>query len=170
MRELQELFDLYELEMQPKPQMQDDVPSSYGGPNKGNFEHPVTQQRNEVDYMRAQGMNPVEAHKSVYGDVDTGDVESKASLASTLGRVQDDGNKRAVLIEPEKGSILARDAKLEKEQDQVTPDDLRTPMNQQVPDSEQNPAAVAGVAEQLENTEEYDYNEDVAYLQKFGRA
>ena len=26
------------------------------------------------------------------------------------------------------------------------------------------------VAEELENTEEYDYNEDVAYLQQFGRA
>ena len=82
--------------------------------------------------------------------------------------MQDDGNKRAVKVEPEKKSIFARDAELEKTMDQVTRDDLRTPMNQQVPDSEQTP--VDQVAEELENEEEYDYNLDVDYLQKFGRA
>ena len=50
----------------------------------------------------------------------------------------------------------------------MTRDDLRTPMNQQVPDNQQKP--VDQVAEELESVEEYDYNMDVAYLQKFGRA
>ena len=170
MEPLQELYDLWEAEMgvQPKPDMQDAEGAHMGGPDAGNYEHPVTQQRNEVDYMRAQGMNPVEAHQKVYGEVDTSNVESKAQLASTLARVQDDGNKRAVKIEKEKQSIFARDAEMEKSMDQVTRDDLRTPMNQQVPDSEQTPADQ--VAEELDFEEEYDYNLDVDYLQKFGRA
>ena len=160
MRELKELFDLYELEMQDKPQLQDEAPTNYEGPNKDDFQHPVTKRNNEVDSLIAQGQNPIKAHHAVYGDTDPSDTQSKATLASTLGRLQDDGVKRGVNIEPEKGSILAKDAKMEKELDQVTPDDMKTPMNQQVPDKDQ----------QLEKQEEYDYNEDVAYLQKFGRA
>ena len=113
-------------------------------------------------------MNPVQAHQQVYGEINTGDIESKSALASTLGRVQDDGNKRAVTIEKDKRSILAMDSEIEKARDQVTRDDLRTPMNQQVPDYQQTPADQ--VAEELETEEEYDYNLDVAYLQKFGRA
>ena len=167
MKELQELFDLYEA-MVAKPELQDTEASDVAGPNEGNFEHPVTQQRNEVDYARAQGMNPAEAHQAVHGEVDTTSVESKAKFASTLGRVQDDGNKRAVKVEPEKQSIFAKDTEVEKQLDQVTRDDLRTPMNQQVPDREQTPGDQ--VAEELDYVEEYDYNEDVAYLQKFGRA
>ena len=167
---LADLWDLHEAEMgmQMKPELQDAQGAHMGGPNEGNYEHPVTQQRNEVDYMRAQGMDAVTAHQKVHGDVDTANVESKAALAATLGRVQDDGNKRAVKVEPEKKSIFARDAELEKNMDQVTRDDLRTPMNQQVPDSEQTPADQ--VAEELDFEQEYDYNLDVDYLQKFGRA
>ena len=165
---LVELYQLWEAEVMQKPDIQDAMPSSVEGPNKGNYEHPITQRRNEVDSLIGTGMNPVQAHQNVYGEVNTGDIESKAALASTLGRVQDDGNKRAVTIEKEKGSILALDANLEKVLDQVTRDDLRTPMNQQVPDSQQTPANQ--VAEDLEIADDYDYNEDVAYLQKYGRA
>ena len=167
---LADLWELHEAEMavQAKPDLQDAEPPHMGGPNADHYEHPVTQQRNQVDYMRAQGMSPDEAHQAVHGNVDTTSVESKASFAATLGRVQDDGNKRAVKIEKEKQSIFAKDAEAEKALDQVTRDDLRTPMNQQVPDREQTPADQ--VAEELDYEEEYDYNLDVDYLQKFGRA
>ena len=168
MEPLQELFDLFELMVRDRPQMQDAIPDTNVGPNAGNFEHPVTKKKNEVESLIAQGMDPYQAHSSVHGDVDLSNVESKAMFAGTLGKIQDDGVKRGVRLEPDKGSILSRDARIEKEMDQVTRDDLRTPMNQQVPDDQQTPADQ--VAEELENEEEYDYNEDVAYLQKFGRA
>jgi hypothetical protein len=167
---LEDLYSLYEAEMNvmSKPQMQDEIPSGYESPHKGQYAHPITKMRNEIDSLIAQGQDPVNAHQSVHGDVDPGDINSKAELAATLGRLQDDGNRNAIKMEPEKGSILSRDAEYEKQQDDVTHDDLRTPMNQQVPDEQQTPQDQ--VAEELENTEEYDYNEDVAYLQQFGRA
>ena len=115
-----------------------------------------------------QGSNPVEAHQGVHGEVDLADSTAKRNLASTLGRVQDESLKRKVFIEPEKNSLLARDTSLEQELDQTTHDDLRTPMRGQVPDRLQTPADQ--VAEEVDNEEEYDYNLDVSYLQKFGRA
>ena len=55
--------------------------------------------------------------------------------------------------------------------DQVTPDDMRTPTEMEVPNALQQPdGATSGVAEEVDNTEEFDYNFDVAYLQKYGRA
>ena len=108
------------------------------------------------------------AHQSVHGDLDPSTTTSKAQLAATLGRLQDSGTTGAVKIEPEKESILAKDARIEKELDQVTDNDLKTQMNQQVPDKEQTPQDQ--VAEALDFGSEYDYNEDVAYLQQFGRA
>ena len=165
MRELKELFDLYELEMQPKPSLQGEAPANNEGPNHHNTVlHPVTKRTNEIDSLIAQGEDPIKAHHAVYGDTDTADVQSKAALASTLGRIQDDGSSTTVKLDKDSQSLLAKDAKLEKELDQVTADDLRTPMNQQVPDDQQTPV------DQLDKQEEYDYNEDVAYLQKFGRA
>ena len=100
----------------------------------------------------------------------TSNIESKAQFASTLGRIQDDQLKAGVKIDKNNPSpsILAKDAMMDKKLDQVTRDDLRTPMNQQVPDREQTPQDQ--VAEELDVEEDYDYNEDVAYLQKFGRA
>ena len=152
----------------PKPDLQDQIPAGYEGPHKGQFEHPVTKQRNEIDSLIAQGMNPVQAHQSVHGDTNPGNIESKAQLASTLGRIADDGINSGLRIDPKSNSILARDARYEKQMDAVTHDDLRTPMNQQVPDDQQTPQDQ--VAEDLYIEEEYDYNSDVAYLQKFGRA
>ena len=168
---LQELYDLAEsmLSVQEKPPLQNDNAPHLEAPHKGQFEHPVTKQRNEVDSLIAQGMEPTKAHMSVHGDVDTADTQKKGALAGTLGRIQDNDTRRAVKIEDDKNSILARDARLEKQQDAVTFDDLRTPMNQQVPDDEQQPSQ-GGVAEELNLSEEYDYNQDVAYLQQFGRA
>ena len=172
MKDLQELFDLYEADLmnriQSKPQLQDEEPSSNVGPDKGNFEHPVTQQKNELMQLIGSGVDPVTAHQQVYGEVDTGNVESKAQFASTLGKIQDDGSTRSIKMEPNKGSLLSKDAAIEKQTDQVTRDDLRTPINQEVPDDQQTPTDQ--VSEELEKQEEYDYNLDVAYLQQFGRA
>ena len=167
---LQELFDLYEAEVAPqaKPQLGTEPSSGYEGPNNDNYQHPVIRKRNMVDNAREQGMNSADAHQSVYGDVDLADVDSKSKFAATLGRYQDDGGKRAVYIDKDKGSILAQDSRIEHEMDQVTQDDLRSPMYQQVPDKLQKPGEE--VAESLENQDDYDYNLDVDYLQKFGRA
>ena len=52
--------------------------------------------------------------------------------------------------------MLARDKEKEKMND-VTPQDLKSPMDQEVPD-------------ELENQQEDWYNFDVAYLQQYGRA
>ena len=168
---LEELYELAEamLNVQEKPPLQNDEAPHHESPHKGQFEHPVTKQRNEVDSLIAQGMEPTKAHMSVHGDVDTADTQKKGALAGTLGRIQDNDLRRGVKIEDDKNSILARDARLEKQQDAVTFDDLRTPMNQQVPDDEQQPSQ-GGVKEELNLSEEYDYNLDVAYLQQFGRA
>ena len=168
---LDELFELFNEEMNrvAKPDLQDEMPSNNEGPNKGNFEHPVTQQKHQLEDLLGAGVDPIQAHQQVYGDIDTSNIESKASLASTLGKIQDDGTRQGVKLDKTgQPSILAKDAKIEKALDQVTHDDLRTPMNQQVPDEQQTPQDQ--VAEELENEEDYDYNLDVAYLQKYGRA
>ncbi len=167
---LEELYTLFEAEMNvmQKPDFSSEVSSGYESPHKGQYEHPVTKQKNEIDSLIAQGTDPMTAHQSVHGDLDPSTTTSKAQLAATLGRLQDGGTSGAVKIEPEKESILAKDARIEKELDQVTGNDLKTQMNQQVPDKEQTPQDQ--VAEALDFGSEYDYNEDVAYLQQFGRA
>ena len=169
---LQELYDLYESEMNvmDKPDLMANSAPNNESPNKGNYRHPVTMKRQEIDALVAQGMNPISAHQSVHGKVDSGEITSKGKLAGTLGRIADNGVRSGVIVEPEKGSILAKDAEIEKELDQVTANDLASPMNQQVPDRDQTAADQYTVSEELEITEEYDYNLDVAYLQKFGRA
>ena len=156
---LQPLFDLYETMM--RPALQDPEPPTVASPQRDDYQHPVIQQRNEVDGHREGGAAPEDAHELVHGAVDTGDVESKAKFAATLGRVQDGKDKKGVTLDKnaEFKSIMAKEAEAEKAVDQVTPDDLKTPMSQQVPDEEQ-----------VDTQEEYDYNLDVAYLQKYGRA
>ena len=155
---LQQLFDLYEAEM---TQLQDPVSPTVASPNAGEYQHPVIQQRDEVDSHRENGAEAHDAHEMVHGAVDTADVDSKAKLAATLGRVQDGKDKKGVTIDKnsEFKSLMAREDELEKSADQVTPDDLRTPMSQQIPDEQQ-----------VDTQEDYDYNLDVAYLQKYGRA
>lgn len=167
---LEELWMLHEAELNrmPKPSLQDATPTANIGPNSGNYEHPITQRRHQMDDLLGTGMDAIEAHKQVYGEVDTGDTESKAALAATLGRIADDGSRSTIKVDKDKeASIYAKDKRYEKAMDQVTRDDLRTPMNQQVPDDQQKPV---DQVESLEISDEYDYNEDVAYLQKFGRA
>ena len=166
---LEELWDLVEeMNVMPKPDLSAPPPSNYESPHKGMFEHPVTKQKNEIDSLIAQGMDPAKAHQAVHGDIDPGDIQSKGQLAATLGRIQDDGIVNGIKPDPERRSILSKESEFEKKQDAVTHDDLRTPMNQQVPDDQQTPQDQ--VAEELNISDDYDYNEDVSYLQKFGRA
>ena len=166
---LAELWDLAEeLNVQPKPQLNTDFSAAYEGPNAGDIDHPVARKRQALDAEMEQGNDPIESHQSVHGEVDLGDTTSKRQLAGTLGRIQDERSKNGIRIEPEKGSLLARDAEIEMKMDQTTHDDLRTPIRGQVPDRLQTPADE--VAEEVNTGVEYDYNEDVAYLQKFGRA
>ncbi len=165
---LKKLWELYdETLVQDKPELQSELPAFTGSPNEKDYEHPVIQQRRVVDELRKKGMSPEDAHQQVYGDIDMADVDSKKNLASTFARVQDDGNKKNFKIEKDAPfkSLLAVDQDIEKNNDKVTADDLRTPMSQEVPDENQDPDKP-----QLDKQEEYDYNEDIMYLQKYGRA
>ena len=164
---LQELWDLWEaqapLQAAPTPFV--------GTPENDKFdnEHPVTQQRRAVDTLRLQGMKAGEAHENVFGDVDLSNTDAKRDLSSTMGRVQDDGNRKAVRIDMDADfpSIMANDNKITAMTNQTTVSDIRTPMNKQIPDMLQDPNDGAAPVEQQE---EMDYNWDVAYLQKYGRA
>ena len=166
---LQQLWDLYE-EMRgvPKPPLTEPEESGMGTPT-GNYEdHPVINDRKKVDALRLKGMSPEEAHQMVYGELDTSDVDAKGKLASTLGRVQDDNGRKGIKIEKdaEFKSLLARDDELEKQVQQTTPADMATPIDKQVPGVLQQPDDRVALTQQ----EEVDYNDDVDYLQKYGRA
>jgi len=160
---LQQLWDLYEdLSVQDVPELQPDPePSGIGTPQTGDYQHPVIQQRKQVDDLRQQGMSDEDAHQQVYGEIDLANPQSKADFAATLSRVQQDADKKGVKTEDDADfkSLLARDKELEKSQ-QVTPGDLKTPYRQEVPDEQQ----------EVDTQEEFDYNLDVAYLQQYGRA
>jgi uncharacterized protein YaaR (DUF327 family) len=86
------------------------------------------------------------------------DPESKAQLASTLHRIQTDSEKRGVQVDKNATfkSLFAKEKEAESNSD-VTPEDMKTPMGQEVPDG-------------LEQQQEDWYNFDVAYLQNYGRA
>ena len=139
---LDELYDLWESEVNyvEKPDLSNPGQSfAMGTPQTGNYEHPVIQSRNNVDMLRQQGV-PIEiAHQAVKGSVDTGNIQSKADLASTLGRVQDGDQHSNLMVDKNAKfkSVMATDAAIEKQLDQVTRNDLRTPMASQVPDYQQ---------------------------------
>ena len=145
-----------------KPSFESEEPSAMGTPTEeppdGAREHPVIQQRRQVDDLRAQGMEDTEAHQAVYGEVDLSNPESKAQLAATLHRIQTDDEKRGVEVDKNATfkSLFAREKEAEADSD-VTPEDMKTPMAQEVPDG-------------LEQQQEEWYNFDVSYLQQFGRA
>jgi len=168
---LHQLWELYEDFME-KPELRDEPPATIGTPEDEDFEHPVTQERRKVDLARASGMEADAAHEAIFGEVDTGDSNAKAQLASTLARVQNDGGRKGVTVEKdaEFPSILARYDEIEKK-NAVTPDDMRTPMKKEVPNPLQAPQGQENtVDEQVDIDDEMDYNDDVAYLQKYGRA
>jgi len=139
-----------------------------GTPTGDYSDHPVINDRKKVDAARLAGLTPEEAHEAIYGEIDTSDVDAKAKFAGTMGRVQDDGGKKAIKIEKdaEFKSLLAKDDELEQQVQQTTPADMGTPIDKQVPNKLQQPDDRVALTQQ----EETDYNEDVAYLQKYGRA
>ena len=158
MEDLQKLFELFdEMRVQQKPQLQDEEPPMETPPSFS-AEHPVTQQRKEVDSHRENGAQPEDAHQAVHGEVDLGDTESKAKLAATFARVQGEKDRKGVRVDDDGVSLLSKDEKVDDVKP-VSKDDLRTPQDQQVP-----------TRDQVDAQEEYDYNEDVRYLQKYGRA
>ena len=156
---LQQLWDLYEMNVLDKPALQPDPePSAMGTPNKGQFQHPVIQQRNQVDMMRTNGMSDTDAHQAVHGEIDLADADSKAKMAATLSRIQTDNEKRGIQVDKDADfkSLLARDKEAEN-MGVVTPSDLKTPQASEIPP-------------ELEQQQEDWYNFDVAYLQQYGRA
>lgn len=174
--DLFELFDADQMQRMEKPQLQDEDPSALvGGPQQSTpdqgLQHPVIQQRQMVDNMRFKGMGALDAHQSVHGPGDLGDVNSKAKVAATLGRVQKDGTEHGIQYERggEFRSVMTTDADIEVKLDQVSHNDMRSDFNQQIPDKYQTPQQQQ--MEELDTQEEIDYTEfDVAYLQQFGRA
>ena len=153
---LWELFD--GMNVMDQPPLAQEEPATVQGPDAGSTEHPVIVQRKEVDDLRATGIEDVDAHQQVFGEVDLADADSKAKLASTLYRVQTSDEKRG--LDPEKDaefkSLFARDKEAETAQE-TSPMDLKTPMPGQVPDA-------------LDQQQEDWYNFDVSYLQQYGRA
>lgn len=166
---LQNLWDLYESQsVSNKPQLSTDPTATMGSPNEGNFDHPVIKTRQQVDDARVGGMSPGEAHEEGHGEVNLSDVTMKSDLAATFGRVQDDGNAGNVRIEfdTKTPSMLAIDAKLEKEVVRNA-DSMKTKIPSETPVT---PGQPTSADTPLETQEEFDYNFDVQYLQKYGRA
>ena len=155
---LQPLFELYdEMRVQPKPNLKD-VEPPVETPRLDQAKHPVTIERDEIDNHRKSGASAEDAHQAVLGAVSTADTQSKAKLAATLGRVQGEKDRKGVVIDKDGESLLAKDEKMDSI-DPVTKDDLRTPKADEVP-----------TRDVIDTQEEYDYNEDVMYLRKYGRA
>ena len=163
---LQELFDLYE-DFQQKPTVQAPTSATMGSPNEGSMDHPVIQQRAQVDQLRATGLKAGEAHEKVHGDVNLADVTMKSDVASTFGRVQDDGNSKNVHIDTaaDAKSVMALDAELEMKT-KLSPEMMRTT----IPKETETLPDESGANQQVNMPEEYDYNDDIMYLQTYGRA
>lgn len=125
--------------VQKKPPLRDNKPTIDNPEtkiaNKGQKEHPVIQQRDLVDKERESGVPTVQAHQSVFGDINTGDVESKAGFAATLARVETDKSNQEVY--PEKGSesVFGKEFADNQNRNDVSPEDLRTPEDQELPDN-----------------------------------
>jgi len=154
---LKELFDLYEAEMQMPPMEQPEG----APPSSEDNMHPVAKENKALKDALNSGMGGVEAHENVFGKVNVGDVESKSKLASSLGTAESQRVHAGALPEPGSDSLFAQEFKDSSSLDHVTDQDLRSPVRQQIPDAEQ---------QAVETQEEIDYNDDVAYLRKYGRA
>ena len=156
---LQELYQLIDEEMAPPSLEAQDNPFA-GTPADEDSEvvHPVIQQRKKVDALRGQGMDVPDAYNQVYGQLDPSDTEGKRQLSSTFGRTEDDGKKNVLKTDKDSEfkSIAAIDHEINSDQP-VSADDVRTRTRGEVPS-------------ELQQQEEYDYNWDVSYLQKYGRA
>ena len=163
---LEALWNLYE-DYQQKPTVQAPTSATMGSPNEGSVDHPVIQQRAQVDQLRASGVKTGDAHEKVHGEVNLMDVTQKSDVAATFGRVQDDGNSKNVHIDTKADakSVMALDAELELKT-KLSPEMMRTtiPKETTLPDE-------TGQNQPVDTAEEIDYNEfDLMYLQKYGRA
>lgn len=160
---LNELFELYEATMA-KPELREPESAAIDTPTTNYEDHPVIKDKNKIDALRLAGAAAPDAHEKVKGEVDVSDAESKADLAKTLSRTQQDGNRKSVYLDkdPEHPSLLAKDEEMEKKLTKVTDSDMKTPVDKEVPDALEPP-------EQVDTKEEYDYNDDVAYIQQYGR-
>ena len=163
MEPLQELFDLYESMVgQPKPPLKDPGEPTIGVPNFAK-EDPMVQDRKKVDQLRLRGMDAPGAHEEVHGEVDTSDTFQKGKFAATLSRTQEDGGRNNVYVDKEsdKPSLFAQDEKIQQKANTATKDDMKTPSSKEMPDALDAP--------QVDTKEEVDYNDDVAYINQFGR-
>lgn len=118
-----------------KPALHDPKPAIAEPPSKDiSKEHPVAKERTAVDLQRKAGVPTPEAHQNVHGPVDIGSVSSRAQLAQTLGRVQQDKSVGEVHPDEDSQSVFGQTTRAEDEIDQVTPKDLATPKDEQLPD------------------------------------
>ena len=163
MEPLQELFDLYESMVgQPKPPLKDPGEPTIGTPNFAK-EDPIVQDRKKVDKLRLHGMSAPEAHEAVHGEVDTSDTYQKSKIAATLSRTQEDGGRANVFVdkEAEKPSLFAQDEKIQQKANTATKNDMKTPSSKEMPDALDPP--------QVDTKEEFDYTDDVDFINKYGR-
>ena len=193
MEPLQELWDLYEVTF-PKPQLKDkeDQPANIRAPIDPdiNFRN---KQSDQIATLRqkGKGMNSLgNAYELVKGPLDTGDPIAMADFAGHLAANQKD-RSRAPRPEDGSNSLLHQD--MMKLKNDTVPDDgdLRRPKNSELSDEQERmnidddekdrlqtrqrgpqgfAEAAANMQTGLTEEMEYDYNQDVAYLQKFGRA
>ena len=164
---LDELVLAFDEDFQQKPTVQAPTSATMGSPNEGSVDHPVIQKRAQVDQLRASGAPTGDAHEKVHGDVNLADVTMKSDVASTFGRVQDDGNSKNVHIDTKADakSVMALDAEMELKT-KLSPDMMRTT----IPKETQTLPDETGANVPVDTAEEYDYNEDIMYLQTYGRA
>jgi hypothetical protein len=167
MEPLKDLFDLYEQEVRkarPKPPLQPETPATLDTPYEGDvMQNPVVKQRTEIDQLERQGMAPEDAFQSVVGPVNLADPEYKAKLAATQARFEKQNQRGNVHPEPNSGSIFSNLEK-KKKSEVSTETDLKTPSDLEVPD------IVQKVSEEFDIPSNIDYNDDVDYLRKYGRA
>ena len=111
------------------------------------------------------------AFEYVNGQLRLDDTENKASFASTLGRVQDDGDNHGAVkidLDADTPSLMAQDYQIANNMmGAPSIDSMRERNPRQMGDNLDDSQTVPGL---LDAKEEVDYNWDVAYLQKYGRA
>jgi hypothetical protein len=193
MEPLQELWDLYEATF-PKPELRDteDQPANVRAPIDPdiNFRN---KQSDQIATLRQKGKGKNSlgnAYELVKGPLDTGDPIAMADFAGHLAANQKD---RSRAPRPEDGSDSLLHQDMMKMKTDTLPDDgdLRRPRNSELSDDQERmniddderdrlqtstrgakgtANVVASMGESLTEEVDVDYNEDVSYLQKYGRA
>jgi hypothetical protein len=193
MEPLQELWDLYEATF-PKPELKDteDQPANVRAPIDPdiNFRN---KQSDQIATLRQKGKGKNSlgnAYELVKGVLDTGDPIAMADFAGHLAANQKD---RSRAPRPEEGSDSLLHQDMMKMKTDTLPDDgdLRRPRNSELSDDQERmniddderdrlqtstrgakgtANAVSSMGESLTEEVDVDYNEDVSYLQKYGRA